>query len=196
MVFFLSFFLFFFHFFVSNALLRAVQGVPFITLWILKAWRFRVGIIQFITRLENARVINFRMHGNKNVTFILHGVSENQIYETLEKGNKNLKDSTSAGRRKNSNLERYILLLIYTNKSFLDTINGENVWHISNMSFDFFSFFNFSYSYSHQFGECPINIKQKQSHLLSYFISIVFAVVLIFDLKKEINIKNKMTQLN
>lgn len=84
MAFFLSQF-FSLHFSVSNALLRAVQGVPFITLWILKAWRFRVCIIQFITRLENAHVINFRMHENKNVTFILHGVSENQIYETLER---------------------------------------------------------------------------------------------------------------
>lgn len=144
MVSFLSQFLFFFLFSVSNALHRAVQGVPFITLWILKAWRFRVGIIQFITRLENARVINFRMHRNKNVTFILHGVGENQIYETLERGNKNLKDSSSAGRRKkNADREQYILLLICTNKSFLNTKNGENVWHISEMPLDFFLFFQF-----------------------------------------------------
>lgn len=83
------------------------------------------------------------MHRNKNVTFILHGVGENQIYETLEKGNKNLKDSSSAGRRKkNADREQYILLLICTNKSFLNTKNGENVWHISEMPLDFFSLFS------------------------------------------------------
>ena len=40
------------------------------------------------------------MHGNKKDILILHGVSENQIYETLGKGNKTLKDSNSTDKKK------------------------------------------------------------------------------------------------
>lgn len=145
MVSFLSQFLFFFLFSVSNALLRAVQGVPFITLWILKAWRFRVGIIQFITRLENARVINFRMHRNKNVTFILHGVGENQIYETLERGNKNLKDSSSAGRREKKCRSRTIYTFVNMHKQIFSEYEKwrKCLAHFRNAIGFFFLYFQF-----------------------------------------------------